>query len=221
MKTEETPKLNFQEILKPAKTIWEPHIPNVQKAFERICTNWNKDEKTRSFIKHLIISHIPINDNNRLTSVNKVSKPKCAILGFDLNGLTNITEGFVDFSKRKLAIKTNSLVEKRKLNQSEIEEIRVLQSKYDKSILFGSVAYASEKTDKYLSKEALLALHIFCQEMMLESDHICEIITIKRKNQQKLEQKAKQKKFNTPLKQSLSDCKGAEKLQKLFADGNK
>ena len=55
MKKDQIPVIQFNTILKQPSTVFEPYPLNVQKAYDKICKLWNRDNKTKSFIKHLII----------------------------------------------------------------------------------------------------------------------------------------------------------------------
>lgn len=217
LKQDQTPQIKFQEILKKPANVWDPYPLTVQKAFDRICKLWNKDSKSRGFLKHLIIAHMPVDQGKRLISIEKGKYPKCAILGFELNGIKNIAEGFAEFSSKKLFITVKATAESRKPTKDEINEIKKLHSQYHKSILYGSVAYASQETDKYLSLESIMALHYFTSEMILISNDIAEIINIKRLKEKGDEiPKAKQKLTKAKqLTQKLEDCVGGNDLLAL------
>ncbi|MCK9417537.1 hypothetical protein M0Q97_12925, partial [Candidatus Dojkabacteria bacterium] len=52
-------KVNFIEkydfsYIKPKKQLWDLNKELVEKAYKNICIMWNKDYKSRGFLKHLI-----------------------------------------------------------------------------------------------------------------------------------------------------------------------
>ena len=69
--------------------IMEPREDLVNKAYNRICEMWNRDEKARGFVKFLIRAFIPANDKNKIFTGDNV---RDCLLGIKVAGVKEIFE---------------------------------------------------------------------------------------------------------------------------------
>ena len=155
------------------KQIWDPRVELIHEAYDKIVIIWNKDQKSRNFIKHLIACFLPIDQWSRAFNLNPEEENKCAILGVKLAGMKQISEGLADMGMKKMMIDCHLIGEERKkYTEEELKEIEAIKAKYPDEIQYAQVAYLSDKSDKKLSQEAVLALLNFTQNTILICDEL-------------------------------------------------
>jgi hypothetical protein len=160
------------------KTKFDPSLKMIEKSLDIIKTQWNRDQKSRSFIKHLISEFIPINYFNRLqTTFSKINPEtnviekdvyKCAILGIKLTSMQDLMNKFT--ALEPLTDKINDLREKNEPFDKEFEELSKKINKFPIEIREYSLAYYALKSTKYLSIHALIALSHFTEQALLLND---------------------------------------------------
>ena len=139
----------------------------IQKAYLKILEMWNKNDKSRSFIKHLIASFLPYDNFMRMMNLGK-SDVKCAILGLPLLGIGEISKGFSHFSTEKMIIDAHAMSEERnEYTKEELEKLDTLKKEMPDAVKNSWIAIHSESSDKYLMVEANLALLNFTEQMIL------------------------------------------------------
>ena len=176
----------LKEMKKP-ETLWEYNPEVVDKAYKIICKMWNKDQKSRNFVKHLVSAFLPYNPWNRLMFVPDETKNqpiridtndlktefKCAILNHKVTGIKNIASGITPHAMKKMSIDCHCSVEGRdKYTDTEIEELTLVRSMIPVEIIETRVGVSSETSTKYLQVEAVQALLIFSTELMWHNDEL-------------------------------------------------
>lgn len=169
------PELEIE--IKEREQIWDPHSEDIKTAYSKISELWNKDQKSRNFIKHLIAAHLPIDQWKRAFNLEKDVVVKCAILGIELAGLKEISEGFAKLSMTKMFIDAKaSLAKRTEYTEEEIEKITSERESLPKKVIKSRVAYLSDKSDKVLSQEAIIALYHFSLNAIFFSDELNKTI---------------------------------------------
>lgn len=169
---------DFSTFKKPEK-IWDADPKFVEKAYKNICIMWNKNYKSRGFIKHLIGSFFPINMFNKIAHTQP--NMKCAILGIKLAGLFQISESIAKINTEKLFIDAKYISsDKSEYSKEDLEKIENLKKSIPIEHRTGSIAYFSDDSTKYLSIEALQALLIFSEKLIMFDDREM-IFTINKK----------------------------------------
>ncbi len=151
---------------------------NVHKVLDTICNSWNKDTKARNFIKHIIGAFYGISSFNKILQFSEEDlsnkKNKCALLGIWLCGIKDIADFgasmLLDRAKLDVAYHENESLKseesKKKLDQTIAEYNEKLKA-FPIAVRNRNFAYFSEKSDKFLSNEAVIALQLFTQEAIL------------------------------------------------------
>lgn len=179
--------------------MWDPHFELIETAYNKISKLWNESQKSRNFIKHLAAAHLPIQQFDRAFNVSDEQKDKfvCCILGDKLTGIKNSSEALSKLGMTKMMISAHLITEKREATQEEIDKLESERNSIPKEILDCRIGYISEKSDKYLSQEAILALRHFVIQMMMVSEELENIFSRKRQNESKA-LKPKDVKINKP-----------------------
>lgn len=128
----------------------DPQPKLVTKAVRSIAKSWN-NEKGRKFMRHMITAFVNLDPEYVTPTVEKTpenGKLKCSIIGIRLASNELLSEWADKISKNAS-----------KLDKAPIE-IQTI-----------SYAIKSEKSDKIISKEALIALHIFVKSMFDANDY--------------------------------------------------
>ena len=172
-------ELDFTKILGEKKIIFDPNIQMTQKAYDKICDIWNKDEKSRKFLKHIISSFFPINPWNKLLYKKDSDIVKCAILNHNLTGISNISESLSAFVMKKMFIDVSCVLEgdlindvktPRQYTKEEQKELNDLRNSLPIPIREGDFAYLSKVSDKYMSNEACIALQQFIEILLINGN---------------------------------------------------
>ena len=147
--------------------VWESNPESIKNAYGKILENWNKNEKSRNFIKHLIAAFLPYDNFMRMIFIPIENKIKCAILNVEITGIQNIAEEFTKFSMSKMFIDSKVMTENRtEYTEEEIKKIEKEKNQMRECVKESRVAIHSDKSDKYLLVESNLALYVFTQEML-------------------------------------------------------
>lgn len=204
--------------IKNITDIEEKHSKDLMnKAFIKICQLWNKDIKSRNFIKHLILNFIPVNEWNKILNFPekdlKENKNHCCILNIKLIGIRKLSEELAIFKMKQLRI------------TAEFDDVKKLPAE----IKFKYYAYSGNKSDKYLSKYAIAALNNFINECIICDEKEINFLLNKMRIKQAQERFPKNKQLNNSelnkvVKSStfglrnIVDDKTLEKL-KVLKDG--
>ena len=169
------------------KTIWDSKPENIQLAYAKILDIWNKDQKSRNFIKHLSAAFLPVDPFTRLFQVSEDDKEKikCAIMGFGVIGLKNVSEAVAKFSMTKMMVDAKAYLEKSEESKSEkskseeskseetsikyspeqLKTLKDAQAEIPLEVKEIRVGYRSENSDKFLSQDAIIALYHFTSRL--------------------------------------------------------
>lgn len=184
--------------IKNITDIEEKHSKDlITKAYIKICQLWNKDLKSRNFIKHLILNFIPINEWNKILnfpeSELKENKNHCCILNIKLIGIRKLSEELAEFKIKQMYITAETDNDKK---QKLIDEYNSEIKKLPTEIKFKDYAYFGNKSDKYLSKYALIALKNFISETLLSDEKEINFLLNKMRFKQAQERFPKNKQLN-------------------------
>lgn len=142
---------------------------NVRKALKNICQLYNKDNKSRNFVKHIIGAFYPINSWNKVIDFSdndkKAKKNKCALTGFYVCGLKEIADLGAKLLLPRAKFEVAETEEQKKQAEKEFNKIMNSFSAAAKNRTF---AYMSDKSDKYLSNDAIIALQIFVEQCIFQ-----------------------------------------------------
>jgi hypothetical protein len=167
------------------KSKFDPSRELIIKSLEIIKTQWNKDLKSRNFIKHLIGNFIPINLFNKLTTTKyepdpessnvKILIAKCAILGIKLIGTDDLIEKMKIIDPIIEKIKVIREIQTPGISDSEefdklTEELETTINKMPVEFKEYSIAYYSLNSNKHLSIHALYALNYFVEQALFLGD---------------------------------------------------
>lgn len=226
MNTSETSKLIEEKYTKaPLKLVYEggkrsvydPDEKLTGKALLKFCELWNKDEKSRGFVKHLVRFFVPSNPQNRVATFTaddtKENKDRCCIIGIKLAGVEDIAFGMKKFVEEAARIDAQLAKEGRKERTKE-------EKKYLSGILQAlpveirntTVAYVNPRSDKTLSGEAVAALEVFVKEMVDGGDE--EMIEVTTPRPKKVWNK--RKKGGNRQGIALGDMLSSDVLNKLY-----
>ena len=231
MNTSETIKLIEEKYTKaPLKLVYEggkrsvydPDEKLTGKALLKFCELWNKDEKSRGFVKHLVRNFVPSNPQNRVLSFTeedtKENKDRCCIIGIKLAGTQDIAFGMKKFVDEAARIDSVLEAEGRKERTKEEKKYLngILQS-LPVEIRNTTVAYTNPKSNKTLSGEAVAALEVFVKEMVDAGDaEMIEATTPRPKKEWKKKKGGRQ---GSGI--ALGDMLSSDVLNKLYGIKNK
>lgn len=135
---------------------FDPREDLVNKAYNKICEMWNRDEKARGFVKFLIRAFIPVNNQNKILSGDAHD----CLLGIKIAGVQAIADAW---GKIMLDGMTGKAREK---------AIREGTKGLPPEIKFATFGYYSDdkKCDKYISGETYVALSEFVEDMRFDED---------------------------------------------------
>ena len=91
------------------KQIWDPTAEGINAAYGKYVKLWNKDQKSRNFVKHLVANFLPINQFAR--ALNLPADTKCAILGFELAGISEIAEVHGRLGVKRMVVSSTNYLE--------------------------------------------------------------------------------------------------------------
>lgn len=142
---------------------------NVRKAFRSLCQLYNKDDKSRNFVKHIVGAFYPANPWNKIigfTETDKEAKKnKCALTGLWVCGLKEIA----DLSAKLIlpCAKFECATTEEEKNQA-IKEFNEIKDSFSAAAKNRTFAYMSDKSNKYLSNDAIIALQIFVEQCIFQ-----------------------------------------------------
>lgn len=137
----------------------------VSKLFKSICAQWNKNEKSRGFIKHLIYSFLPA-DYGKITYMLVTNEEKDAITDKKLTSIFGYVEGTKELVFKRASFDCATTEDEK---QKAIEEYNDLIKSLPIEIKNKMFCMFSDKSDKYLSPESLTALSFFVTEGLLRN----------------------------------------------------
>lgn len=180
------------ESFKEKDSIYEPDKKLTIKAYNNIVQMWNKDQKSRNFLKHIIGAFVPINFFNKILHAPE-EQMKCAILNIRLTGIGNIAKEITKLSMENMFQGAKAMTENRtERTPEEMKKIQEIKNSIPVECLNGSCAYFSDTSTKFLSIEALIALRYICEELLFSDDKEAHFtINKKRLNEYQKEQKNK------------------------------
>ena len=141
---------------------------NVRKAYIQLCQSFNKDEKARAFVKHIVGAFYPINSWNKVIQFDEyilsARKNKCALTGLWVCGIKDIAKLSSKLLVPRARYECANTDEEKK--QAE-EEFNTIVASFPAAVKNRIFAYFSEKSDKYLSNDAVVALQLFVQDCII------------------------------------------------------
>lgn len=124
----------------------DPDESLVNKAFKKICDDWNGTEGSKKFLKHLIGSFCS-DDKEGVEEINEQAETsRCCILGIRTTGKSNIAK------------KWKEILEKAGDSKDKLNKLTL---RLPIEIKNGTVTVKSDRSSKLLSKEAWIALKEF------------------------------------------------------------
>ena len=182
------PENGFKETfeIKPKEKIWDLDFEMIQESYNKILELWDKDQKSRNFVKHLVAAFLPYNHFNRLAEAPENKDIMCAILNRKVTGIYNIAQNFSGINVKLLFISAHKILgemdteEAKKFDVEDIkhdEEIEKIQEEINEKmknmpdeIKNCHIGVVSETSDKTLMIESVFALLHFSQKMILHGD---------------------------------------------------
>lgn len=144
----------------------------LNKALLRICDLWNKDDKSRRFVKHLIGNFLPINEFNKILNFSeediKNGLDRDCILGIKLTGICSVSKELVSHILGEILSSSDTAIKDKK-DELPIEL---------RNVLF---AFFSVNSNKYLCRESVNALFIFTEHALLNGEKEIEFLVNKKR----------------------------------------
>ena len=137
----------------------------INKAILKYCEMWNKDEKSRGFIKHILHSFIPINPLNKVLNFGEEKNRRCAILGIKCASVREIADAWA-----KIMVEEMPAAFTGESKEKILEKRKLLTKNMPIEVRNGTVAYMSDSSQKILSGEAIAGLDIFLTECLFRGD---------------------------------------------------
>ena len=229
-RNKETP-LQIYEEGQTQKKIGEPDEKLTNDAYNKICELWNKDEKSRGFIKFLIRSFIPRKPMNKILSFSGAedAKVRCCILGIKLAGVKEITDAWSPLTVMRMQEHAAMTLEGRdKVSKEYLKKEKKILQDMPVEVRNSTIGYFSDKDncDKYLSGEAYGALLEFVDDCVFgDEEEIINLLTqMKRAEDRKNAPKADGKTWKKPKEKGgqktfgfsqFIDEKALEKLKNI------
>ena len=223
--------LQIYEAGQTQKRIGEPDEKLTNDAYNKICELWNKDEKSRGFIKFLIRSFIPKKPMNKILSSSGQdgSKVRCCVLGIKLAGIKEITDAWTPVTLLRTAESVSMQAEGRdKVSREYLKKEKKLLQDMPVEVRNSTIGYYSDKEncDKYLSGEAYIALLEFVEDCTFgdEEEIVNLLIQMKRAEERKNAPRPAAKTWKKPKEEGgqktfgfsqFIDEKAMEKLKKI------
>jgi len=210
------------------RKIIEPSQVQVNSAFVKLCDIWNSTEQSRNFMKHLIQSFLPLTDKRIAKFSEKEitdGTNRCCILGLKLAGINDLVDKLTEYQTYRQSIEAKAAAESRKLTEKESKNLLHRFHKLPIEIQNGTQAVSSDKSQKYLSVEANIALNIFV-ERALEAGDRDVLFTMKPELLKEHKAKSKEKRerrqeiskarLHRPTLSAFLDAESVEKLKESF-----
>lgn len=179
----EVPELMIEHFER--KEIWSPVYEDIAENYSKLAEIWNKDQKARNFIKHLISKFLPINNWNRCFNLPEGESMTCSLSGKKLTGIKNCSEYLSKIFIYKTIMESKKFIQKvdYEYTEEELSQLNEARNNIPEEIKAGRVAYLSDKSDRKLSQESILALQYFAMNMFYLPE-ISNCLGVKRKNNQ-------------------------------------
>ena len=173
----------------------------LNKALLRICDLWNKDDKSRWFVKHLIGNFLPINAFNKILNFSeediKNGLDRDCILGIKLAGIYSISKELGTFTTEKMMATARAVTEgKKELNPEDVKKLKDIKAKLPIEIRNASFAFCADKSNKYLCRESINALLIFTEHALLNGEKEIEFLLNKKRISESQQYIKKEKRLN-------------------------
>lgn len=195
------------------RKITDPSEKQVNKAFSKICDIWNSTLSSRNFLKHLIQSFLPIEGLHRVVEFStediENNRNRCCILGIKLAGLTELTDKLSEFEAFRKEIESAAETENREVSSKEKTKINRKFFELPVEIQNGTQAVITEKSHKYMSIEAAIALKSFVEKAIEEGDKEIKFTASPKRPKKKFQGQSHKHKVE------LSNFLDAESLEKL------
>lgn len=177
------------------KRLGEPDEKLTNEAYNKLCELWNKDEKSRGFVKFLIKAFLPKNPLNKILSFSG-NPGRCCVLGIKLAGIKEISDLWapVQLLRAGRALEVSTGKDNYKAAKEFKRKERELFQKMPVEVRNSTIGYFSDKDwcDKYLSGEAYFALMEFVEDCLWgEEEDILYILNHMRLEEKKKEERAK------------------------------
>lgn len=189
------------------RSIGEPDQRQVQKALIKICDAWLKGEKSKSFIKHLLDTFIPLSTSSTL--MPKVEdNTRCCILGIKMAGTEDIKAIKPEIFKW-LNLEGKVIRESRDIPRDIKKELFTLKRNLPIEVKTATTAYSSPRSSKYISVHVAAALEIFVKDNLEKGNKEVKAVL----ENQKRKRSVPKKKGNTM--DGFIDPEVLEKLKKI------
>lgn len=154
----------------PVDKLYDPNEELTNKAFQKYCEMWNKDEGSRKFLRHLIGSYMPWNSSHKIQTVEN-GHDKCCILNLKIAGITEISDKWAEYAATRHEMDGKEWYENSdKLSSKDNKKLKSLKQSMSPEVRRGRFGYYAENSDKILSREAGEALVRFVKEAITAGD---------------------------------------------------
>ncbi len=172
-------KFNFKAEMKPKEKIWDLNPDLVQTAYDKIVVMWNKDQKSRNFIKHLIAGFLPYEPMYRM--LNAGPDPLfCAITNLKLTGVGEIAKHYGELGVQRMFSSAHAMViesenreeteEEKAANLAQQEKIAGMIKAMPREVQNVQIGVSSDSSTKYLMVETIQALLHFSTTLLMFGD---------------------------------------------------
>lgn len=154
----------------PADKLYDPNEELTNKAFQKYCEMWNKDEGSRKFLRHLIGSYMPWDSAHKIQTVES-GKDKCCILNLKVAGLSEINDKWKALATVRHEMDGKEWYESTdKLSSKDSKKLKSMKQEMSPEVRRARFGYYSDGSDKILSREAGEALVRFVKEAIDAGD---------------------------------------------------
>ena len=177
------------------KKLGEPDEKLTNEAYNKLCELWNKDEKSRGFVKFLIKAFLPKNPLNKILSFSG-NPGRCCVLGIKLAGVKEISDLWapVQLLRAGRTLEVSAGKDSYKAAKEFKRKERELFQKMPVEVRNSTIGYFSDKDwcDKYLSGEAYTALLEFVEDCLWgEEEDVLYILNQLRNEEKRKDEKTK------------------------------
>ena len=193
------------------KKLCEPDEKLTNDAYNKICELWNKDEKSRGFIKYLIRSYFPLQPTNQILTfsgdASDTGKNRCCILNIKIAGLKEISDSWKPLADLQEKEEVKVVDGKIRYSKGFMKKRYEILQKMPIEVRKSTIGYFStyKGCEKYLSGEAHRALEAFVEECVDNKEK--EVISI-------LNQKEQEEHRKTAAAFNAMQAKRREKTEK-------
>lgn len=205
------------------KPFMKPNPNLTDKAFQKICKMYNKDNKARNFIKHLIINFLPHDPYSKIVCFPedeiKAGKNVDCLLNIKLAGIKEISDAYGELGMLRMKFQAKAIIDKReKFTDEEIQQFNDCKAKYPIEVIKKTMAYSSETSDKYLCIESIQALLTFTQECIMRDVRDIMFLLNKKRVRQFNERLPKKKQLNNKQINEVSKANAFDMSHHLSPD---